>query len=118
MILSACAAAPAVSVLPVADFPVEYSADKRYLVDQSGVPFPIMGRTAWFVTSVSVGDYQAFINDSAARGYDAIELHVINHDSAGNHPPFNGNDDAPLAAGNAGTSAVGLAQMDVLNACR
>ena len=27
-------------------FPVKYSADKRYLVDQAGTPFPILGRTA------------------------------------------------------------------------
>ena len=37
-------------------FPVQYSADERYLVDQNGVPFPIMGRTAWFVTSLPVTD--------------------------------------------------------------
>ena len=80
----------------VAAFPVQYSADKRYLVDQNGVPFPIMGRTAWFITSLSVTDYQTFIDDTAARGYNAIELHVVNHDSRGNNPPFNGNGDCPF----------------------
>ena len=40
-------------------FPVKYSADKRYLVDQNGAPFPIMGRAAWFITSISVGRLQA-----------------------------------------------------------
>ena len=79
-----------------ASFPVQYSADERYLVDQNGVPFPIMGRTAWFVTSLSVADYHTFIDDTAARGYDAIELHVVNHDPRGNHPPFNGNGDRPF----------------------
>src|SRR5256885_3050494 len=79
-----------------ASFPVQYSADERYLVDQNGVPFPIMGRTAWFVTSLSVADYHTFIDDTAARGYDAIELHVVNHDPRGNNPPFNGNGDRPF----------------------
>ena len=80
----------------IAAFPVQYSADKRYLVDQNGTPFPIMGRTAWFITSLSVADYQTFIDDTAARGYNAIELHVVNHDPRGNNPPFNGNGDAPF----------------------
>jgi Protein of unknown function (DUF4038)/Putative collagen-binding domain of a collagenase len=85
-------------------FPVKYSADHRYLVDQSGAPFPIMGRTAWFVTSLTVADYHTFIDDTAARGYSAIELHVINHDPRGNHPPFNGNGDAPFLNRLDGTS--------------
>ena len=60
------------------------------------MPFPIMGRTAWFITSLSVADYRTFIDDTAARGYNAIELHVVNHDPRGNNPPFNGNGDAPF----------------------
>jgi hypothetical protein len=77
-------------------FPVRYSADKRYLVDQAGVPFPIMGRTAWFITSLPVVDYRAFLDDTASRGYSAIEFHVVNHDPRGNNPPFNGNGDRPF----------------------
>lgn len=85
-------------------FPVRYSTDQRFLVDQNGVPFPIMGRTAWFVTSLAVADYHTFVDDTASRGYDAIELHVINHDPRGNHPPFNGNGDAPFLNRLDGTS--------------
>jgi hypothetical protein len=84
------------SASEIAVFPVRYSLNGRYLVDQNDTPFPIMGRTAWFVTSLSVGDYHIFIDDTAARGYDAIELHVVNHDPRGNHPPFNGNGDLPF----------------------
>jgi hypothetical protein len=86
----------AVSAAGSVAFPVHYSMDNRYLADQNGVPFPIMGRTAWFVTSISVVDYHAFVDDTAARGYNAIEMHVINHDPRGNNPPFNGNGDAPF----------------------
>ena len=77
-------------------FPVKSSADRRYLVDQNNVPVPIMGRTAWFVLSLSVSDYRTFIDDTVAHGYNAIELHVLNHDPRGNHPPFNGNGDVPF----------------------
>src|SRR4029077_9250820 len=61
-------------------FPVKYSGDKRYLVDQAGTPFPILGRTAWFVVSLPVIDYKTFIDDTVARGYTAIEFNVITHD--------------------------------------
>jgi len=77
-------------------FPVKYSANKRYLVDQNNVPLPILGRTAWFITSLSVTDYRFFIDDTAARGYTAIEFHVINHDPRGNNPPFSGNGEMPF----------------------
>jgi hypothetical protein len=69
-------------------FPVKYSANSRYLVDQNDTPFPITGRTAWFLTALSVGDSHAFIDDTAARGYSAVELHVVNHDPRGSNPPF------------------------------
>src|SRR5438105_3954186 len=94
-----CAGATSLGALAPAGavaFPVQYSADERYLVDQNHVPFPIMGRTAWFVTSLSLTDYHTFIDDTAARGYDAIEFHVVNHDPRGNNPPFNGNGDLPF----------------------
>src|ERR1043165_8151571 len=63
----------------------------RYLQDQKGMPFPILGRSAWFITSLSETDYKTFIDYSVAKGYNAIEFHVINHYSRGNHPPFGGN---------------------------
>jgi hypothetical protein len=91
----------AASVYPVAEsvaaaFPVVYSANGRYLTDQNGVPFPIMGRTAWFVLSLTASGYQTFVDDTASRGYSAIELHVVNHDPRGNNPPFNGDGELPF----------------------
>ena len=85
-------------------FPLVYSADSRYLVDQTGHPFPIKGRTAWFITSLSVTDYQTFLADCLSRHYNAIEFHVINHDPRGNNPPFNGNGDVPFSKRLDGTS--------------
>jgi Fibronectin type III domain/Protein of unknown function (DUF4038) len=77
-------------------FPVRISANGRTLVDGSGKPFPILGRTAWFVISLSAADYQTFIADSVSRGYNSIEMHVLDHDSRGNRPPFAGNGAAPF----------------------
>src|SRR5262249_23069776 len=109
------AAALAASAPGIAAFPVQYGTDERYLVDQNGVPFPIMGRTAWFVTSLSLTDYHTFIDDTAARGYNAIELHVLNHDPRGNNPPFNGNGDLPFLNRLNGTSWDGSLIYDNIN---
>ena len=77
-------------------FPVKKSTNARYLVDQNNKPFPILGRTAWFVISLSVSDYHTFIDNTVSHGYNSIEFHVLNHDPRGNHPPFNGNGDMPF----------------------
>jgi len=77
-------------------FPVKQSPDKHYLTDQNGAPFPILGRTSWFITSLTTTDYRIYIDDTATRGYTSIEFHVINHDPRGGHPPFDGNGNAPF----------------------
>ena len=85
-------------------YPVKYGPNSRYLVDQNDTPFPIMGRTAWFITSLSVADYRTFVDDTAARGYSAIEISVITHDPRGNNPPFGGNGALPFLNRLNGTS--------------
>jgi len=77
-------------------FPVKASADGRYLVDQNDKPFPILGRTAWFIISQPVSGYQTFIGNCVSHGYNSIEMHVLDHDPRGNHPPFNGDHDLPF----------------------
>ena len=84
---------PSATTLPA--FPVMASGNHRYLQDQNGVPFPILGRTAWFITSLSETDYKMFLDDTAAKGYNAIELYVT-HDPIGNNAPFAGNGSAPF----------------------
>jgi hypothetical protein len=77
-------------------FPLVVSANGRYLQDGNGVPFPILGRAAWFITSLSQTDYKAFIDDTAAKGYNEIELTVLTHDPRGNNAPFAGNGALPF----------------------
>ena len=77
-------------------FPLKVSPNNRYLVDQKNKPFPILGRTSWFVISLPLKVYQAYINSSVSLGYNSIEMHVLNHDPRGNNPPFNGNGDLPF----------------------
>lgn len=81
---------------PLPAFPLAMSDNHRYLVDLNGRPFPILGRTAWFITSLSETDYKRFIDDTVAKGFSAIEFHVINHDLRGHNPPFSGNGALPF----------------------
>jgi hypothetical protein len=81
---------------PLPAFPLVASANHRYLQDQNSVPFPILGRTAWFITSLSETDYKLFIHDTVSKGYNAIEFYVLNHDRRGNNPPFGGNGAVPF----------------------
>ncbi len=77
-------------------FPLKKGADQRYLVDQRNTPFPILGRTAWFIISLPVSEYHTFIDNTVSHGYNSIEMHVLNHDPRGNRPPFNGDGDMPF----------------------
>jgi len=77
-------------------FPVRISSDKRYLVDQNDQPFPILGRTAWFIISQPETGYKKFLDNSIEHGHNAIEMAVITHWPMGNHAPFNGNGDIPF----------------------
>ncbi|MEP7372215.1 MAG: DUF4038 domain-containing protein [Chitinophagaceae bacterium] len=77
-------------------FPVKISNDKRYLVDQHNKPFPILGRTAWFIISQSDSGYKKFLNNTIAHGHNSIEMSVITHWPMGNHAPFNAKGEAPF----------------------
>ena len=79
-----------------ANFPLRISNDKRYLVDQQNKPFPILGRTAWFILSQPEKGYQQFIENSLAHGHNAIEFAAITHWPTGNHAPFNGEGELPF----------------------
>ncbi|MEO8474202.1 MAG: DUF4038 domain-containing protein [Chryseolinea sp.] len=77
-------------------FPLKISADKRYLVDQKNKPFPILGRTAWFIISQSEEGYRKFLDNTLQHGYNSIELSVITHWPMGNHAPFNAAGEVPF----------------------
>ena len=77
-------------------FPLRISDDKRYLVDQRNKPFPILGRTAWFIISQPEKGYQKFVENTLAHGHNAIEFAVITHWPIGNHAPFNGEGELPF----------------------
>ncbi|MEI9941308.1 MAG: fibronectin type III domain-containing protein [Pseudomonadota bacterium] len=61
-------------------FPLTPSANQRYLRDQAGNPFPILGRTSWgIINALTASDQQTYLNDTLAKGFNAIELGLITH---------------------------------------
>ena len=77
-------------------FPLKISKDKRYLVDQANKPFPILGRTAWFIITQSDSGYEKFLYNTIEHGYNSIEMAAIVHWPMGNHAPYDANGDAPF----------------------
>lgn len=77
-------------------FPLKHSPDNRYLIDSRDKPFPILGRTAWFLASQSEEGYKQFIANTLQHGFNAIEISVITHWPMGNHAPYNAEGHAPF----------------------
>jgi hypothetical protein len=78
-------------------FPLKISSNHRYLVDQDNKPFPVLGRTAWFIISQPENGYKKFLDNTIEHGHNSIEMSVITHWPMGNHAPFNGRGDLPFA---------------------
>jgi hypothetical protein len=53
-------------------FPVR--ANGAYLIDANNNPFPILGRVCWMITRLSPANYRGVMDDSAAKGFTAIEV--------------------------------------------
>ncbi len=94
--------------------PLTVSKDHHYLVDLNDKPFPILGRTAWFIISQPVNGYKAFIDNTISHGYNSIEMSVITHWPMGNHAPFNGEGEVPFLKRLNGEDWNGLLNYDSL----
>jgi uncharacterized protein DUF4038/collagenase-like protein with putative collagen-binding domain len=84
-----------------ARFPLTLSADGRYLKDQSDNPFFLVGDSPWYLNVILTGsEIETYLDDRAARGFNAILLEVISRNyqpngtnNANNSRPFMTADD-------------------------
>jgi hypothetical protein len=79
---------------PAPSFPLRVSADKRYLVDQSGAPFLIHGESGWeIISTAKQEDADKYLDDRRSRGFNSLLVELVDHippgpvDAYGN-PPF------------------------------
>ena len=79
-----------------ANFPITASPTGRYLVDADGRPFPILGRALWYALSLNAADRSTVLDDTAAKGFNAVEIKAIGHDSRNPTVPQTGNGALPF----------------------
>jgi hypothetical protein len=80
-----------------AAFPLEVSANGRYLVDQQGVPFLVQGDTPWSLThNLTFSEAVTYLDDRRARGFNSLIISApdaYGPDGSHQYPPDrSGND--------------------------
>jgi len=72
---------------PAARFPLAVSHDHRHLEDSAGTPFLVVGDTAWsLVAQLNAADIDRYLDDRAARGFNAIIVNLVEHKFASGAP--------------------------------
>lgn len=77
-------------------FPLSASSNHRYLVQRNGTPWASLGRTSWNVIALPESAWQAYLQDTLAKGFNTIELSVPHRDPRADASPFAGNGAAPF----------------------
>lgn len=72
-----------VGLLPdalAAEFPLKVSDNGRFLVDQKGEPFLVVGDTAWsLIAQLGDEDIDRYLEDRQKRGFNSIIVNLIEH---------------------------------------
>jgi Protein of unknown function (DUF4038)/Putative collagen-binding domain of a collagenase len=79
VLLAASRALPGGAAGPV--FPLKVSENRRYLVDQRGEPFFVLGDTPWFLQKRRIEDVRRIMDDRKAKGFNTLFLEILD-DSA------------------------------------
>lgn len=75
------------AALPPSSFPLRVSDNRRYLVNQNGRPFLVVGDTAWsLIAQLSEGDIARYLDDRQERGLNSIIVNLIEHKYASRAP--------------------------------
>ncbi|HVV72874.1 MAG TPA: DUF4038 domain-containing protein, partial [Verrucomicrobiae bacterium] len=75
------------AALPASSFPLGVSDNGRYLVDDHGRPFLVVGDTAWsLIAQLSEGDIVRYLDDRRERGFNSIIVNLIEHKFASRAP--------------------------------
>lgn len=85
-------------------FPLSVHSSGRYLLDAGGNPHPILGRASWDMIGISQSAQQSYLQDTLAKGFNAIELSIPHHQPSAPNPPFDGAGNLPFSKRNDGTS--------------
>jgi hypothetical protein len=85
--IGAVTASPPNAAGPPVKFPLAVSDNQRHLEDSTGAPFLVVGDTAWsLVAQLSEADIDRYLDDRAARGFNAIIVNLLEHKFASRAP--------------------------------
>jgi hypothetical protein len=63
------------------DFPLRVAPDGRFLLTRRGRPYLIKGESAWLaLANLSAAEQEAYLADRSARGFNLVEVMLVNHD--------------------------------------
>ena len=68
-------------------FPLRTADNGRFLIDQKGEPFLVVGDTAWsLIAQLSDEDIDRYLDDRQRRGFNSIIVNLIEHRFSSNAP--------------------------------
>jgi hypothetical protein len=68
-------------------FPLKKAENGRFLVDQKGKPFLVVGDSAWsLIVQPTEGDIERYLEDGGKRGFNAVIVNLIEHKFCTNPP--------------------------------
>jgi len=74
------AAAPAVSSAETSNLRLRLSDNRRYLVDQKGKPFLVVGDSPWsLIVQLDDRDIESYLRDRRNKGFSSIIVNLIEH---------------------------------------
>src|SRR5689334_21323605 len=69
-------------------FPLTIADNGRFLVDQKGAPFLVVGDSAWsLIAQPGEAEIDRYLDDRAQRGFNAVIVNLIEHRFC-THPPL------------------------------
>src|SRR5678815_792307 len=68
-------------------YPLKVSPNRRYLIDQKGRPFFVLGDTPWFIQKQKMEDVRMLMDDRVAKGYNTLFLELLDDEHI---PPIDG----------------------------
>jgi hypothetical protein len=75
------------SQMPEVMYPLKVSMNKRYLVDQNGVPFLLQGEAAWsLLVGLSEGETERYLKNRCEKGFNTLMVNLIEHKFCKNAP--------------------------------
>jgi hypothetical protein len=78
--LGGLTAAPKASNAPTADLRLKLSSNGRYLVDQQGKPFLVVGDSPWsLIVQPDEKDREIYLQDREKRGFNSIIVNLLEH---------------------------------------